>query len=284
MAHESITARLFTLQAAVLPRTKARLGRLITDGNASLATITDAMAHDPLLTAVLLGQANLAAPAPVTRPTQALISLGFTSIETVLGDAREVSARQRQPLAACFALGNATAVLMRIIADYRSTRLPHRPDDETLHICGLLHDLGTVIAILHFTDKYVAACRRLAAGEGPLSKLLEEILGLDACALGGHLAACWNLPPPYATVIAWHAKPLAAPSEWIDLVALVHLSRTLARALGFHAPGDLWLDPVEEKAAEMLGLGRTDLERVLNRALDDLEEMQLFESLLLNDG
>jgi HD-like signal output (HDOD) protein len=277
---DATLARLMTLGTCVLPRTRARLTRLITDGTASLNIISDELVRDPLLTASVLGRANLAANQPVLQPTQALLSLGFATIEQLLSEAAEVPEPQRRPMATCWAMGNATAVLMRTIADYRATRLPKRPDDEVLSAIGMLHDLGTAVALLHFTPAYARASLQARSGNAAFQAALAGELGMDSCELGGELARSWNLPEPLATIMAWHAKPMQAP-EHLELTALTHVARGLARALGFQPPGDAWVTPIDLTAVQVLGLGATDLERILNRILDDIDEMELFESMML---
>jgi HD-like signal output (HDOD) protein len=279
---DAVHARLVTVPTVILPRTRQRLGRMLADGAASVAGVVDELARDPLLTASLLGQSNLAAADPGLDPGQALASLGFGALEGILTGAMDLAEAQRRPLAQTFALAHATAGLMQAMVAYRATRLPRLPDAAVLTTLGMLHDLGTAAALLHLTPAYARASLAARAGQGDVATLLDQDLGLTDITLGGLVASAWSLPEPLATIMAWHLRPMDAPAH-LELTALVHTARILAGALGFRAPGDRHLTALDPRALQVIGLGSTDLERILHRVQDDLDAWEIFADEMVRD-
>ncbi len=276
----SIRSHLTTFGGFTLPRTLARVTRILASDLASVTSITEEIAGDPMLVARVLGQANTAVSDPITALPLAVQSLGCGAVSALASNFTLIENDQRKPLAGCWSCANATAHMMQTMVEYRQTKLVRRPDEDTLRALGLLHDLGSAIGVIEWTSDYARACLRLKAGEGPLSQLLKEELGADTCEIGGFLAQAWNLPAPISTVMTHHQRPMDAP-EHLDLVCLVHVARNLVRALGFNAPGDTVLDPIEERAVQVIGLGPIDLERILRRFLDNLDELEAYEATLL---
>ena len=53
--------------------------------------------------------------------------------------------------------------MVPILVDLRRQHLKGRWDNETLHVIGLVHDLGHVIAVSHFHREYEQASKRRVA-------------------------------------------------------------------------------------------------------------------------
>jgi HD-like signal output (HDOD) protein len=241
--------------------------------------VTAVLAIDPMLTAQVLGEANATSANDVTQLSVAMMQTGLGSVHGLIRGVAPIPSQHRKELAGCWGQANACATMTRILAGHCAGRLHARYDDETLQTAGLLHDLGSIVAILHFSDDYARACARLDAGEGPLPRLLKEELGADPPQLGALLAHTWRLPPLLTTCIRSHHQPLRAES-FNEIACLVHVARILVRACGFVTGRDRFLDPLDEDAMKLLDLHVYDLERIVDQFFEEMDELELYEGML----
>jgi putative nucleotidyltransferase with HDIG domain len=74
------------------------------------------------------------------------------------------------------------------------------------YLAGLLHDIGKLIFMRHFTDIY----RKIIADSTHENKYQPDIekehLGVDHAAIGGYLASLWGLPREIVEAISLHHK------------------------------------------------------------------------------
>ena len=276
----TIAARLMTVACYGFPSNRDKIDRLMIEGTAPLSVLVSLIGTDPLLSAQVLGQANSSSPGELTQLTTAMAHLGLGSVHGLVKASLPVPEALRGPLASCWSLANACATMTRVLADYCTPTLAAKSDDETLHLAGLLHDLGTLVAMTHFSEEYSRASVRLDQHGTHINRLLREELGVDQVALGTLLATYWRLPPLITTCIRFHQRPLQADG-FQETVALVHVSRCLVRACGFVAGPDRFLDPLDDDALALLKLRISDLERILERFYDEMEELELYEGVLV---
>jgi HD-like signal output (HDOD) protein len=275
----TIAARMLTVSCMGFPSSLDKIDRLIIEGSAPLSVLVALIGADPLLTAQVLGQANSSSGGELTQLTNAMAHLGLGSVHGLVKGSLPIPEAMRRDMAGCWSLANACANMTRILADYCTPTLVAKIDDETLHAAGLLHDLGTIVALVHFNAEYQRAVERIDERGANLNRLLREELGADQVALGTLLATYWRLPPLITACIRYHQRPLQADG-FQETVALVHVARCLVRACGFVAGADRFLDPLDEEAMQLLKLRISDLERILDRFYDQMEELELYEGVL----
>jgi HD-like signal output (HDOD) protein len=276
----TISARLALATSTSFPKSLDKLDRLIGEGSTPVPVLTSVLATDPLLTAILLGDANATSSTDVTQLSTALIKLGLGAVHGHIRAAAHIPEGQRKELAAHWSLANACATMTRTLAIYCSITLSAKPDEETLQAAGLIHDIGSIMAILLFPDEYARACDRLDLGQGPLPHLLREELGVDTAALGTLVARHWRLPPLITACIRYHQDPQRADG-FHEMVCLVHVARLLVRACGFTAGRDRFLEPINDEALRTLKLTLSDLERILDLFYDEMEELELYEGVFV---
>lgn len=278
----TIATRVMTTIGFTFPKTLNKLAVLAADTSAPVLVLRGLIESDPLLAAVVLSQAAQAEPkAPTTSVASALQILGMSAIQGTALSLAPIQEPQRNLIAECWALGRATGVMTRVVARAVQRHLPGNSlaayDDATLHTIGLLHDLGTPLVAMRFPAEYAASARRMAAGEGPFSKILREELGADTTDVGYLLARNWNLPEAIAVGIRYHARPLAADARYHDLLCVVHVARLLARSCGHVAGADRFIEQVDDKALAHLRLRLDDYDPILRAFLDAWEELESFE-------
>jgi len=275
----TIASRVLSTPGFTSGKTLTMLKQLITDPGTSEDMVRSLINSDPMLTAVILGQANQTDDGG-TKVSEALRTLGLGGVLGLTRSFTTVPDQIERTLGGCWQLGHACGILTRIIARAVAARHQNSPlsaiDDETLHAAGLLHDLGTAVAVMRFPNEYAAALTRQEAGEGPLAHLLHHELGADTGDLGYLLARSWNLHPLMLSCIRYFDRPKQADAHH-DLVAVVHLARLLARACGHVAGADRFIWGFDDSALARLGLRLDDYPPLLNRFLDEWETVEMFE-------
>jgi HD-like signal output (HDOD) protein len=258
------------------PRTVGRLSHLISEADAPAHVVAAVIATDPALTALVIGQANATGYA-TTRLSDAVRHVGLGVVLNTARSAFPIPENQRQQFASCWAQANAVAVLVPILVDH--CRIRNRWDEETLHLTGLVHDLGHILALSHFPAEYQRAATRLDAGEDGFPRLLTEELGASPEQLGALAGASWSLPTPMLPVMKFWRRPNLA-GDFTDLCAVVHIAHILAQSAGFIAAGDRFVLPFDEWALSALNLRLSDLETVLTRMYESMDELELYEGAL----
>jgi HD-like signal output (HDOD) protein len=277
---DAIYGRLVTAGGVSFPRTIEKIDRLSIDPRASTGVITAVIGSDPMLSALTISRANATSSTDLTQVSSSVMLLGMASVRGVLRDVEPIPEPSRKIMASCWSLANAAATMTRLLAGHSGKIKAIGTDEETLYVMGLLHDLGTIAAILHFPHEYEESIDRLQKGGRGYSEIFAETLGVQAPVLGYLLGRMWNLPPLLLSCIRFHEEPAKA-GEFADLAALVHLARNLVRACGFCAGADIYLDPISDSALSELGLYPEDLKKVISEFYDEMEELELYEGALV---
>jgi diguanylate cyclase (GGDEF)-like protein/putative nucleotidyltransferase with HDIG domain len=219
----------------VLDATVLRVIALCDDQDATAADLVDALEQDATFAANLLRFANSAARAhPIRAKTirQAVMLVGrralrrlaleaatFRFLERARGNGR-ASCGQLHLHAITVALGAATCA--------EEARVP----GDTVHLAGLLHDVGKLVLPEVFGEEACdAVAREFPAGaERVLAE--RERFGIDHAQCGALLADRWGMPAEVASIIAWHhGGPTGVGAPNAD-VACVQLSDNVAGMLG----------------------------------------------------
>jgi HD-like signal output (HDOD) protein len=302
---DTIYGRLITAGGVSFPRTIEKIDRLSADPRAPTGVITAVIGSDPMLSALTISRANAISSTDLTQVSSSVMLLGMASVRGLLRDVEPIPEVSRKIMASCWSLANAAATMTRLLAGHCGKIKQIGADDETLYVMGLLHDLGTVAAILHFPQEYEESIDLLQKGAGSgvrrpapqdgeqaaelppqrttesgFSEIFAATLGVEPSVLGYLLGRLWNLPPLFLACIRFHEQPEKA-GEFADLAALVHLARNLVRACGFCAGGDIYLDPISDNALSGLGLYPEDLKKVITEFYDEMAELELYEGALV---
>ncbi len=104
-------------------------------------------------------------------------------------------------------------------------------DQRRLFLCGLLHDIGSLVCCLVLPEQSREALLHAPRIEpGALPPSVERTLTGDACAtVSAALLDLWRLHGAVITTILWHPHPAAAPAEQVA-AATVCLGLQLAVA------------------------------------------------------
>lgn len=277
----TIATRVMAFIGVSFPRSLIKLDHLLQNANTRPDAVGGLLMSDPLLSAMVLGHAN--AVRPVATVSEAIQQVGLSAVLGLVRECPPIPEDKRTWMFGYWEEANATAILTRVLARYLQThrRFPGylRENDETLHLAGLLHNLGTMVAMLRFGEHYAQAGADVEKDleERSFRHLLKDRLGLSTGDLGYMLAHNWHLPPLIAEINRFHTHPLRC-ERFPELVAVVHVARTIARGCGHCAGLDRYLDPIDDGVMGFLNLTTGDFDLLINAFLDEWEEMEQWES------
>ncbi len=112
----------------------------------------------------------------------------------------------------------------------------YRLDKTSTYTAALMHDLGRIALVMLAPEKYGQFFEKasVADAEDPCA-LEREVLKMDHCLAGGHLARSWNFQAALTDAIAHHHDEITpeSPSGRV----LVQAACRAASLSGFHAVG-----------------------------------------------
>ncbi|MDX6725463.1 MAG: hypothetical protein QOK49_268 [Baekduia sp.] len=233
----------------VLDATVLRVIALCDDEESTAADLVDALEQDATFAANLLRFANSAARAhPIRAKTirQAVMLVGRRALRRLALEAatfRFLERSRGNGRASCGQLHlHAITVALGAAACAEEARIPA----DTVHLAGLLHDVGKLVLPEVFGEEACdALAREFPAGaERVLAE--RERFGIDHAQCGALLAERWGLPAEVASIIAWHhggPTGVGAPNAEIACVQLAdNVAGMLAGVEADHALLEVALD------------------------------------------
>jgi HD-like signal output (HDOD) protein len=221
---------------ATLPEITARIITTVEDPNSSAAQLHAIVAHDPALVTRVLKVVNSAfygLPGQIASIERAIVLLGLNAIKNIAIAAsigqlfRGVKLTERFTARDLWTHCIAVGVCARDLA--RRMKLPIA--DEAF-LAGMIHDVGTLVALQVCRDKLAEVCQAASAADQDFCALELQIIGVDHQQLGQALCEQWKFPRPCQLVAGFHHRPEALASEHRVLVGLVHVADTLCCAGG----------------------------------------------------
>jgi putative nucleotidyltransferase with HDIG domain len=258
-----------------MPRTAARVMKLLSDPTSSAAAVERSVRYDPGLTANILKFANssyLGFPQRIGSVRQGIVRLGWKRVHQ-LAVASCVSGIMSKPVPGydlppgelwrhCVGVSVATEQLMK--------RLKLQPSEETF-TAALLHDVGKLI-LGSFVEEGLTRIEFLSAGGMSFERAEREIIGIDHAEIGAQVLEKWLLPVGLVQVVRWHHRPDRAVRPNVNL-DMVHVADVLCLMLGMGTGREgLGYKPAESPMAR-LGLKTADLEAVASSTLQGVQEL-----------
>lgn len=225
--------------AVATPTVIQRLLSTMADPRSSVRDLEAVLAVDPGLVMQLLKLASSAAYArrPVRDLAAAIQTVGLQQLRRLAVTAH--FAKGQSPLArALWSYSLAVAFTCEQLA--RATRMAAGADP---FLCGLLHDIGTLVLDRLLGVRYAALA--IVPGDPQQCEREQDALGFDHCDIGAMAVARWNLFPELELVVQLHHRPLVGdrlglPARTQAVLEVVSLARlALMSAGGAIADDDL---------------------------------------------
>lgn len=91
-------------------------------------------------------------------------------------------------------------------------------------IAAVLHDMGKLILVEYFPDRYKDAIALAKKEKSPVFKSEQEIFNVSHSQVGAYILGLWGFPDSIVEAVAFHHHPGDNLSVGLDLAGIVHLA------------------------------------------------------------
>jgi HD-like signal output (HDOD) protein/CheY-like chemotaxis protein len=198
----------------------------------SLERIGNTIAQDPAMTAKILQLVNSAffgLRRRISAPSEAVLQLGqetikslvlaihvFSEFSTSVASKFQVEALWRHSL---------------FVGKYakKIARMEHQESHviEEFFTAGLLHDVGRLVLMANFPDRYSLVMDMAAKEDVPLMEIERSVFGACHAQVGGYLLGLWGLPVSIVEAATFHHEPLKCEGRRFSPLAAVHVANVM---------------------------------------------------------
>lgn len=239
----------------------------------SLGTI---IARDPALTATVLKLANSAyygMAREITSLERAVTILGFDTIKNLALTISVFHVFKNQA-------GNLLdlkglwyhSLGVGLAAKHLALHTPILAADKTLpeqaFVCGILHDIGKIAFARSLPAEMAEILKQTRNGPIVQHEIEKNILGFNHQKAGQAMAASWNFPEDYQTVIRLHHTPSVAAigdPKVAALVRVVYLGNKIAKALHLGESTDPHMPKVTPDDLKNMGINKQALPEIIQQ-------------------
>ena len=220
---------------------------------------------DPALTAKILKVANSALYArqrEITNLQQAITLLGFKTIKSLVLlvcasnlYGKKKTSYETPNINTITKVSEMSmwrhSVLTAFIARTISTRLKKEDKKEEIFIAGLLHDIGRIVLMINFSNRYNEFLGDISEGKGKnILSVEERIFGVNHQEVGKMVLNKWNFPEELIDTAYLHHNAMV-DSKYKNVVIIVGLANIYSKII---AGENITEDDEELKAAYMKSL------------------------------
>ncbi len=216
-------------QIGALPQTLAAVLKVLNDPNSGAKEIGRVISSDVSLTTLALKMVNSAhygRHRRVARISEAVSLMGINSLKVLALSSSVFSLMTKGELAERSNIKRICRHLIEVgVTARRISEATGSGEPEEAFVAGILHDVGIVIMILHFREKYFDMIANLNARKQGLLTSEKETFGFTHCEVGAELIEAWKMPPKLAFVARHHhntdeARIIPDESVLNDIIAL----------------------------------------------------------------
>ena len=257
-----------------LPAAANRLTTMLASDDVDMRAIVDVVTYDPVLTALLLRQAN-SAGAGFVRATstvaEAVMRLGLGAVTAVAMRIGVAQSLQRSlpvyGLEGRDVVGH--SIMTAVAAEVLRARCPSRVPAAAPTI-ALLHDVGKILISDVLGSRALELVGELSeSGEVPLVDAEVAVFGVDHAQAGVHAIRYWKLPLSFVEAVANHQLTPGAGSA---LATAVRVADDVAHAIDDFDDDDAD-DPTAAPARAAAALSEVGIdERLHSQVLADIEK------------
>ena len=270
-----------------LPAVMQKLGQAIRNPNADAALIAGIIKDDPAMMTRIIKVVNSAAyglPTPVQSLQQAISILGMSALNNIALSTAVFSSCSSQQKTdfdrnAFWKHCICTGIAANILSIRTSHTVRKRFPKDTLHLCGLLHDIGKILLDEYFHAEFTEIIARAADRQIPLYQAETEICGTNHAEIGAWLGRRWHLTPDILQAIRWHHDPENAEIEHVELLRLCHTANHICNIENLGFSGDV-VPSFELGVWKRLGLGIKDISGIVNDVQKEAAQSETLLALL----
>jgi len=244
---------------------------------------------DPALTAKILKVANSALYArqrEVTNLQQALALLGFKMVKSLvlLVSASNIYSKSRKLQ---FEATSATitkisismiwrhSVLTAFISKYIAIRKKYDDKKEDVFVAGLLHDIGRLVMMINFQDKYEQYISYLNQMQyNDIREIEEKVFDINHQDLGKIVLEKWNFPQELIDSVAQH-HVVQVDSKYKLTVQIVGLANIFAKIIAHENLSQSDKD-IESSSIKALNIEQDDYDYFTSEFIDVIYADELY--------
>ncbi|UCG99778.1 MAG: HDOD domain-containing protein [Deltaproteobacteria bacterium] len=260
---------------STLPTIFAKVNELLNDPTSSAHDLGKVISGDQGLTARLLRLVNstfYGFPGKIDTVSHAVTIIGFRRLrELVLGTSvlgmfkglgDNISFRMEEFWKHSLACG----VASKVLAVYRREENP-----ESYFVAGLLHDLGRLVLLESYSEKYREVFTIVQDRNALISEAEMDVFGFTHAEVAKELISFWRLPDSLQGAVGHHHNPQGGPasSSYADMV---HISNILVHACKIGSSGERFVPPLSPGAWERVGLKKGILEPAFEKIYEQFED------------
>jgi len=252
-----------------LPKVLEEVSRLVQNPNTSIEAIAKVISRDQVLSAKVLKMVNSPVygfPGRIGSVQHSLVLLGFNVIRGVIISTSvfDIMSKNMEGL---WEHSIGCALATGLVA--RKAKLK---DPEEYSVCGLLHDLGKVVAAVQLPELHKAVGEAVRTQDLRWFEAEKTVLGFGHDRINAWLAQHWHLPPTIKEAMSSHHYPERA-QFYPQHAAAAHVGDFVVRLFEFGSGGDDQISPLSDQALKILGLKLGDLDEVLDGFAENLGEV-----------
>jgi len=261
---------------ATLPEVTTRILEVIDNPNATADELEALVASDPVLSARVLKVVNSSfygMPAAVNSIKQAIVLLGMGGLKNIALAASLAKLFGGMPIEGDFdpqgpwQHSAAVAAAAKLISAHAGA------DGEELFLAGLLHDVGSVIAMQALRQQFMQLVeRRGSKPDEPYEVAERECLGATHEEFGIALCRSWNFPESIQAAVEFHHNPDAIEGELRRAAQIVCVADYIAAKSGIGYCGAVNIEQAPLEVIAELGLSDEHIDSILER-LSEAEDL-----------
>jgi len=194
-----------------LPQSLAAVLQVLNNHTAGADEIADTISKDVSLTTRVLKMVNSAQYSrhrKVTKVSEAVIVMGLNSIKMLTLSSSVFGMMPDSELMAKCDIKRIWRHLIETATSARSVAKSIRyREPEEAFVAGILHDIGIIIMLLHFKEKYFEVIESIKIKKCGLIEAEKETFGYTHADVGAEMINAWKLPSKLAFVVKNHHSP-----------------------------------------------------------------------------
>lgn len=261
-----------------VPATLARIIQITNNVDSSSDEVAAVVMLDQALATKVLRIANSAFYGRRMRCesiSQAIVSLGFTSIRNLAASASVVDALFPKQMFPGFSWQDmwTHSVMCAVSSEAIYSRMStySAASAEATFIGGLLHDVGKLILARALPDRFRQVVEVCCESGTAMCDAERELLSMDHAKVGGELAEEWGFSEKLRDAISYHHAPQEAYQNE-DLVLAVCAGNMLSKCIGTNyiaGPGE---DVTLEDVAGVAGVSTDTMDEIIELVQERMQE------------
>lgn len=242
-----------------LPSLYTEITKELQSSDPSIQKIGQIISKDLGMTAKVLQLVNSAffgIPRHIEDPAQAASLLGIDTIKALVLTAEVFSKFDQVKLAAfdIERLWDHSFMTGELVKQIVKAEGVDKQTADDAYLAGLLHDIGKLVLVDAFADKYKEILDLAGNEKIILAEAENQVLRISHAEVGAYLLGLWGLPDPIVVAIGYHHHPFNCPEQSLIPLTAVHAADALINEDGLNPKAESSEQLIDSEYLAVLGL------------------------------